>query len=80
MAPNAQAVYPIDVERAYKSLSRIMALKTLQHYLDFGINIGIGTESYPLDLLEKMRVAALAIKLVTKNFEVAHARDVLKET
>lgn len=55
---------------------RGMALESFQRYREHGINLGIGTDTYPLDILDEMRTASLAAKLVDHNFESAHARDV----
>ncbi|MEZ5784831.1 MAG: chlorohydrolase family protein [Rhizobiaceae bacterium] len=55
---------------------RGMALESFQRYRDHGINIGIGTDTYPLDILEEMRMVSIVGKTTDKNFESAHARDV----
>lgn len=55
---------------------RGMALESFQRYRDHGINMGIGTDTYPIDILEEMRMASIVGKLVDQNFESAHARDV----
>ncbi|MDJ1466121.1 amidohydrolase family protein [Nitratireductor sp. GZWM139] len=55
---------------------RGMALESFQRYQDHGINIGIGTDTYPLDILEEMRMASIIGKTTDRNFESAHARSV----
>ena len=55
---------------------RGVAMESFQRYLDHGINLGIGTDTYPLDILEEMRIAAIAGKLADSNFESARAADV----
>ena len=55
---------------------RGVALESFQRYLDAGINLALGTDTYPMDLLSEMRVAALMGKVTTQNHEAATARDV----
>jgi cytosine/adenosine deaminase-related metal-dependent hydrolase len=47
---------------------RGLALESFAEYLKTGINMGIGTDSYPNDILDEMRVAYLTCKLAEKSF------------
>ena len=43
---------------------RGIALNTLGRYLNAGVNVGIGTDTYPHNMLDEMRTAATAARLV----------------
>ena len=49
------------------------ALETFQRYVDAGVNVALGTDTYPLDLFAEMRTASVVSKLVSKNHEDAGA-------
>jgi cytosine/adenosine deaminase-related metal-dependent hydrolase len=51
-------------------------LEDLQRYLDRGITVSIGTDSYPHDMFAEMQYASMLGKLVTRNHEVADAGTV----
>ncbi|MGO4441429.1 chlorohydrolase family protein [Rhizobium sp. RAF56] len=51
-------------------------LSTFDRYQRAGVNIGIGTDSYPYDVIAEMRMASLAGKLIGMDNEAAKARDV----
>jgi len=55
---------------------RGVTLESFQRYRDAGVNIGLGTDSYPQDILEEMKFATIAGKLADRDFEAAKARDV----
>jgi cytosine/adenosine deaminase-related metal-dependent hydrolase len=50
-------------------------LESFQRYLDAGINIGIGTDSYPQDIIQELQGGMLAGKLADNNHEASKARD-----
>lgn len=52
------------------------ALESFQRYLDAGITMALGTDVYPMDLIEEMRTATMVGKIVDKNHEVATAAAV----
>jgi 5-methylthioadenosine/S-adenosylhomocysteine deaminase len=52
------------------------ALESFQRYLDAGINMALGTDTYPLDMFAEMRTASAVCKMVEKNHESAGATDV----
>ncbi|MDZ4735663.1 MAG: chlorohydrolase family protein [Rhodospirillaceae bacterium] len=54
---------------------RGVKLESFQRYLDAGINVGLGTDSYPQDIIQEMQGGMLAAKLADSNHEVAKARD-----
>ena len=55
---------------------RGLALESFERYLKAGVNMSIGTDSYPNDILDEMRVAYLACKLVEKSFAVCTCGDI----
>jgi cytosine/adenosine deaminase-related metal-dependent hydrolase len=52
------------------------ALESFQRYLDAGVNMALGTDTYPLDMFAEMRTASSICKIVDKNHESASAMDV----
>lgn len=89
VAGHSMTAYPHagDIEAVARSGSTVahapltfarrgVALESFQRYLDAGVNLALGTDTYPLDLLSEMRVAAMMGKVVTGNHEAATARDV----
>lgn len=55
---------------------RGVALASFERYARAGVNLAIGTDSYPYDLLAEMRTAALVGKVVDQDNEAASARKV----
>lgn len=51
-------------------------LESFQHFLDRGVRLSIGTDTYPLDIIQEMRWTALLCKVTEKNHEAASARTV----
>jgi len=51
-------------------------LKAFSATLDAGINMALGTDTYPLDMFSEMRTASAVCKMVEKNHESAGAMDV----
>jgi 5-methylthioadenosine/S-adenosylhomocysteine deaminase len=52
------------------------ALESFHRYRRRGINLALGTDTYPRDLVSEMRWAALLCKIVERDFTVATAADV----
>ncbi len=51
-------------------------LESFQRYLDAGINLAIGTDSYPQDMLGELKTVALTGKIADRDVEVAVTRDI----
>jgi cytosine/adenosine deaminase-related metal-dependent hydrolase len=51
-------------------------LGSFARYRDLGINVGIGTDTYPQDMIEEMRWAALGCKWIDRDANRGTARDV----
>ncbi len=57
---------------------RGFALESFQRYVDHGINMSLGTDTFPTDLISEMRMAAIVGKVLERNNEVPAARDVFR--
>ncbi len=55
---------------------RGVAMESFQRYRNAGVNIAIGTDVFPMDIIEEMRFAAVAGKMADRNHEAASARAV----
>lgn len=53
-----------------------LALESFQQYLDSGINVGLGTDSFPQTILEEMRLASLICKVIEGRPDVGAASSV----
>ncbi len=53
-------------------------MKSLQGYTDMGINVGIGTDTFPQDMIREMRVATSMSKVCDYDFRSAKADLVFK--
>ena len=51
-------------------------LESFQGYLDAGVNLAIGTDSYPQDMLGELKTVALMGKVADRDFEAVNTRDV----
>jgi cytosine/adenosine deaminase-related metal-dependent hydrolase len=52
------------------------AMESFHRFRAAGINVGLGTDTYPRDLISEMRLAALLCKVVEHDFLVATSADV----
>jgi cytosine/adenosine deaminase-related metal-dependent hydrolase len=59
-----------------KYLKLGITMESFDKYLKAGINMGIGTDTFPKDILSDMRYAALASRVAEKSFMAGHPRDV----
>lgn len=60
----------------YKYAKLGISLETLDRYLEAGINISLGTDSYPMDMIHEMRIASLASRFASKDYLAGSYRDV----
>ncbi len=51
-------------------------MESFDGYRKAGINMGIGTDTYPKDIISDMRYAAIASRVADKSFLSGHPRDV----
>ena len=59
-----------------KYLKLGIVMESFDKYLKAGINMGIGTDTFPKDIISDMRYAALASRVAEKSFMAGHPRDV----
>jgi cytosine/adenosine deaminase-related metal-dependent hydrolase len=60
----------------YKCAKMGFAMESFDQYLAAGVRVGLGTDSYPLDIIAEMRYASLISRLVDKNASGARPTDV----
>lgn len=53
-----------------------ITLRSFQRYLDRGIRVSIGTDTFPRDIITELRYAALFCRIADENFMVGKPRDV----
>jgi len=51
-------------------------LESLERYRQLGINVALGTDTFPQDLISEMRLAGLMCRFAEGSFRVGRARDV----
>ena len=59
-----------------KYLKLGIVMESFDKYRQAGINMGIGTDTFPKDILSDMRYAALASRVADRSFLSGHPRDV----
>jgi cytosine/adenosine deaminase-related metal-dependent hydrolase len=59
-----------------KYLKLGIVMESFDKYLHAGITMGIGTDTFPKDIISDMRYAALASRIADKSFLSGHPRDV----
>ncbi|MBI2987855.1 MAG: amidohydrolase family protein [Deltaproteobacteria bacterium] len=59
-----------------KYLKLGVTMGSFDRYLKAGINVGIGTDTFPKDIISEMRYAALCSRVAEKSFIAGHPRDV----
>ena len=60
----------------HKCAKMAFAMESFDQYLAAGVQVGLGTDSYPLDIVSEMRYASLISRLVDRNASGARAADV----
>jgi cytosine/adenosine deaminase-related metal-dependent hydrolase len=64
------------VHAPYKYAKMGITFESFARYRERGINIAIGTDTYPQDMIHEMRWAALVCRLADESFTVGKPRDV----
>jgi 5-methylthioadenosine/S-adenosylhomocysteine deaminase len=59
-----------------KYLKLGITMESFDRYRRAGVNMGIGTDTFPKDIIADMRYAALASRVAEKSFTAGHPRDV----
>ncbi len=60
----------------HKCAKMAFAMESFDQYRAAGVNVGIGTDTYPLDIVAEMRYASLISRLVDKNAAGARPAEV----
>jgi 5-methylthioadenosine/S-adenosylhomocysteine deaminase len=60
----------------YKYAKMAMTLQSFQRYLDAGVNLAIGTDTYPMDIVAELRLASMLAKVTDGNYQAGLPRDV----
>jgi 5-methylthioadenosine/S-adenosylhomocysteine deaminase len=60
----------------YKYAKMAMTLHSYQRYLEAGVNVALGTDTYPMNFIAEMRWAAMLARVVDGNFQVGRPRDI----
>jgi len=60
----------------YKYAKMGVVLESLERYRALGINVALGTDTFPQDLISEMRLAGLMCRFAEGSFRVGRARDV----
>jgi cytosine/adenosine deaminase-related metal-dependent hydrolase len=53
-----------------------MTLHSYQRYLEAGVNVALGTDTYPMNFIAEMRWAAVLTRIVEGNFQVGRPQDI----
>lgn len=60
----------------YKYAKMAMTLHSYQRYLDAGVNVALGTDTYPMNFIAEMRWAAMLTRVVDGNFQAGRPHDI----
>jgi cytosine/adenosine deaminase-related metal-dependent hydrolase len=63
------------VHAPYKYAKMGIMFESFERYRARGINLALGTDTYPQDLVHEMRCAALMCRMADQNFRVGRAQD-----
>jgi cytosine/adenosine deaminase-related metal-dependent hydrolase len=60
----------------YKYAKMAMTLQSFDRYRRAGVNLAIGTDTYPMDIVAELRWASMLAKVTDGNYQAALPRDV----
>ncbi len=60
----------------YKYAKMAMTLHSFQRYLDAGVTLALGTDTYPMDMVAELRWAAVLARVIEGNYQAGQPRDV----
>ncbi len=60
----------------YKYAKMAMTLHSFQRYVDAGVNVALGTDTYPMDIVSELRWASVLAKVTDANYLAGAHRDV----
>ncbi len=60
----------------YKYAKMAITLQSFQRYLDAGVRLSIGTDTFPMDIVAELRWASMLAKVADANYQAGQPRDV----
>ena len=60
----------------FKYAKMAMTLHSFQRYIDAGVNVALGTDTYPMDMVSELRWASILAKVTDGNYQAGLPRDV----
>jgi 5-methylthioadenosine/S-adenosylhomocysteine deaminase len=60
----------------YKYAKMAMTLHSFQRYVDAGVTVALGTDTYPMDMVAELRWASILAKTTDGNYQAGQHRDV----
>ncbi|GIX47437.1 MAG: ethylammeline chlorohydrolase [Candidatus Tectimicrobiota bacterium] len=60
----------------YKYAKMAITLHSFQRYRDAGVNVALGTDTYPMDMVAELRWASMLAKITDQNYLAGQPRDV----
>jgi cytosine/adenosine deaminase-related metal-dependent hydrolase len=60
----------------YKYAKMAMTLHSFQRYLEAGVTLALGTDTYPMDMVAELRWASILAKVTDGNYQAGLPRDV----
>jgi cytosine/adenosine deaminase-related metal-dependent hydrolase len=53
-----------------------ITLHSFQRYLNAGVNVAMGTDTFPMDMVAELRWASMLAKVTDQNYQAGQTRDV----
>jgi len=60
----------------YKYVKMAITLQSFQRYLAAGVNVAMGTDTFPMDMVAELRWASMLAKVADANYQAGLPRDV----
>ena len=60
----------------YKYAKMAMTLHSFQRYLDAGVQMAMGTDTFPMDMVAELRWASILTRVTDRNYQAGQSRDV----
>lgn len=60
----------------YKYAKMAMTLHSFQRYVEAGVNVALGTDTYPMDMVAELRWAAVLTRVADGDYQAGQPRDV----
>ena len=60
----------------YKYAKMAITLHSFQRYLNAGVHVALGTDTFPMDMVAELRWASMLAKITDQNYQVGQPRDV----